>query len=218
MTIRMSNLLAEITSDKLDVLLEGRRKSMHRTSHASQAAREAGQRLQGGETPETLGHRAREEAKAQRARELARLERERRQGKPSDTEAAILAAQAEFNRQMEKDKPVPGTRLPNLSKVDIATQIPDDEDTFLAPPSGMRRRRDSGQDGDEDTQFTPDQLGSKGRLGMDESTHDTDEEHAKEMQRNIKRYETGGTAAHKAALAAARAAARAAAKRKKGAK
>lgn len=201
MTIQLSDLLRQVVSNKVDRLQEERKKSMHSTS---KRARELQAQQQSEVPPEVLGHRAVQQAQAQRAMELARAEREKRAARDAAKQAQDFSdAKAELERQLAADKEARLAGKPNLSRVDIATQKPEDEDDFLAPPSGMRKTRATGQDDDE-REYTPDQLGSRGRLGMDESSHDSDEEHAKKLGRDIKRYEKGGKAAHKAALAAAK--------------
>ena len=201
MTIQLTDLLNQVVSRKIDALQEERRKSMHSTSKRAQALAQP----QTVVSPEVLGQRAKKEAEAQRAMELARAEMAKRKGRGSETADAIAAAKAELQAQLSADKEARASGKPSLKRVDIATQTSDDDDNaFYAPAAGMRKTRDAGQDGDEDRILSPDQLGSRSRLGMDESSHDSDEEHSKKLGRDIKRYEKGGKSAHKAALASAK--------------
>jgi colicin import membrane protein len=179
MTIQLSDLLRQIVSKKVDVLSEGRKKSMHSTSKASKEAEEAGKKLQTGETPETRGHRAKKEAEAQRSIELAKKEKARGLQKgTSEYEKAMKAAKAEFDKYDAERK------LKKTSSDEPASGAAEDEGHRRALASAKRK--------------------AAKKAAKAPVSEETDAEHAKKLGRDIKRYEKGGNAAHQAALAAAK--------------
>lgn len=183
MIIQLTDLLRQVVSKKIDVLYEERKKSMHSTSKASQDAKKAGKKLQTGETPETRGHRAKKEAEAQRSIELAKKEKEKGLQKGTgEYAAAMKAADDEFKKWDAERK--------------LKKTTSDEPSTGSAEDEGHRRalavaKRKAAKKAARDAK-------------KQQVAEETDAEHAKELGRNIKRYEKGGKAAHKAALAAAK--------------
>lgn len=92
----------------------------------------------------------------------------------------MAQAKAELERQMAADKEARYAGKPSQTKLNIATQAADD-DTFTPRVTG-RRQRAGGQDGDEDKTYDPDQLGTRRRLGMDETSHKRGVKKLKELK------------------------------------